>query len=452
MSELCLPWKTWFSSLLISDLKRFCSFLFSHPLYLSYFVFFSPYLFKIVSFLFPLVFTTSLLLLAFLTVSPGLIAHGKVGDLLSACHAVVEDGTQECFDLEDFEAYKIVFEGPLMDVQESQAQFSEQSLVEDSMEEEEKKLEDLVPKVESSTLRAPYSSVQRSISYYNSMTQQAVLNVGASYTSARKSISENSVAQQTGLNVGTPYTLTQKTIWKDINQDNSVTQQAELNAGAHKELVGELESMGSVKDQKKVEAQGTNADKVVENLKVRNGSKDEETIVNKTKTKTKTSIPRNDSQSLKVESSRTLDYNLAHNGSMRKEKEWKRTLACKLYEERNTRDVSGEGMDLLWETYEMEAIKSKKMESKKKAKKKWESKRYNNKKVESEDEEEEEEEEVYDQLCCLQALKFSAGKVNLGMGIGKPNLMKISKAIKGFGWLHHVSSKHSKKVHIEDRL
>nr|GMD28025.1 uncharacterized protein LOC109182633 [Ipomoea batatas] len=251
MSELCLPRKTWFSSLLISDLKQFCYFLLSQPLYLSYFVFFSPYLLKILSFLFPLVFTTSLLLLAFLTVSPGLIRkflpHSKVGDLLSACHTLVEDGTQECFDLEDFEAYKIVFEGPITDVQESQAQFSEQSLVENSME------------------------------------------------------------------------------------------------------------------------------------------------------------------SPKVESSRTLDYNLVSNGSMRKEKEWKRTLACKLYEERNTRDGSGEGMDLLWETYEMDAIKSK-------------------------------------------ALKFSAGKVNLGMGIGKPNLMKISKAIKGFGWLHHVSSKHSKKVHIEDRL
>nr|GMD23763.1 uncharacterized protein LOC109182633 [Ipomoea batatas] len=337
MSELCLPRKTWFSSLLISDLKQFCSFLLSQPLYLSYFVFFSPYLLKILSFLFPLVFTTSLLLLAFLTVSPGLIRkflpHSKVGDLLSACHTLVEDGTQECFDLEDFEAYKIVFEGPITDVQESQAQFSEQSLVENSME---------------------------------SMTQEAELNVSVLYTPARQNI------------------------WNDINQDNSVTQQTELNVGTHKELVGELESMGSVKGDKKVEAQGANADKVVENQKARNGSEDEEANVNKTKTKpkTKTPITGNDSQSPKVESSRTLDYNLVSNGSMRKEKEWKRTLACKLYEERNTRD----------------------------------------------------------------ALKFSAGKVNLGMGIGKPNLMKISKAIKGFGWLHHVSSKHSKKVHIEDRL
>ncbi|XP_031121901.1 uncharacterized protein LOC116024991 [Ipomoea triloba] len=451
MSELCLPRKTWFSSLLISDLKQFCSFLLSQPLYLSYFVFFSPYLLKIISFLFPLVFTTSLLLLAFLTVSPGLIRkflpHSKVGHLLSACHAVVEDGTQECFDLEDFEAYKIVFEGPIMDVQESQSQFSEQSLVENSMEKEDKKLEDFVPKVESPTSRVPYTLVQQSIweHHDNSMTQQVKLNFSVPYPPDKQSIWKDikKVTQQAELNVSMPYTPTEQHIWKDINQDNSVVQQTGLNTVTHKELVGELESMGSVKGEKKVEAQGANADKVVENQKARNGSEDEEANVNKTKTKTP--ITGNDSQSLKVESSRTLDYNLVSNGSMRKEKEWKRTLACKLYEERNTRDGSGEGMDLLWETYEMDAMKSK-VESKKKTKKRWESKRYN--KVDSEDE----EEEVNDQLCCLQALKFSAGKVNLGMGIGKPNLMKISKAIKGFGWLHHVSSKHSKKVHIEDRL
>lgn len=249
--------------------------------------------------------------------------------------------------MEDFEAYKIVFEGPIMGVQENQAEFLEQS----SVEEADKKLEDLF-----------------------------------------------------------------------------------------KEL-GESESMANVKDQ----AQGANAaDKVVENQKARNGSED--------------AITANDSQkhgvnrpALKLECSTTLamDYNLVSNGSMRKEKEWKRTLACKLYEERNSTDGSGEGMDLLWETYEMDAIKSKakqdELKKKKKTKKRWESKRY----IKDDSDDEEDEAEVSDQLCCLQALKFSAGKVNLGMG--KPNLMKISKAIKGFGWLHHVS-KHSKKVHIEDRL
>lgn len=142
---------------------------------------------------------------------------------------------------------------------------------------------------------------------------------------------------------------------------------------------------------------------------------------------------------LKTESSRTLDHcsNLGSYGSMRKEKEWKRTLACKLFEERHNVD-GGDGMDSLWEAYEMDS-KNKAMNSiekkKNKKKKKEEIEMY---------EEEEEEEDVDGQLCCLQALKLSAGKMNLGMG--RPNLVKITKAIKGIGWLHHVT-KHSKKVH-----
>nr|GMD73154.1 galacturonosyltransferase 8-like [Ipomoea batatas] len=36
-----------------------------------------------------------------------------------------------------------------------------------------------------------------------------------------------------------------------------------------------------------------------------------------------------------AESRRTLEYNLGSHGYRRKEREWKRTLACKLYEERN---------------------------------------------------------------------------------------------------------------------
>lgn len=126
-------------------------------------------------------------------------------------------------------------------------------------------------------------------------------------------------------------------------------------------------------------------------------------------------------------------------GSMRKEKEWKRTLACKLFEERhNASHSNSEGMDMLWETYEMDTkkYKSKRDNNVKKMKKKVELKEYD-----------EDEQEMNDQLCCLQALKFSTGKMNLGMG--RPNLVKISKAFKGFGWLHHVG-KSNKKVHCGD--
>nr|GMD64246.1 galacturonosyltransferase 8 [Ipomoea batatas] len=78
--------------------------------------------------------------------------------------------------------------------------------------------------------------------------------------------------------------------------------------------------------------------------------------------------------STNAESGRTLEYNLGSHGYRRKEREWKRTLACKLYEERNE-----------------------------------------------------------------SALKLSAGKMN--SGIGRPNLMKISKAIKSFSFalISHVT-------------
>ncbi|WMV46883.1 hypothetical protein MTR67_040268 [Solanum verrucosum] len=160
-------------------------------------------------------------------------------------------------------------------------------------------------------------------------------------------------------------------------------------------------------ERKKIEEMGTKVEKVVEKgeMMMGNGSKE----------------------------------NLGSYGSMRKEKEWTRTLACKLYEERHNAS-SDEGMDLLWETYELDSGKSKlkRDNTTKKKKKKYE-----------EDEGEEEEEDMNEQqLCCLHALKFSAGKINLGMG--KPNLVKISKAIKGFGWLHHVTKKN--KVHCGDRF
>ncbi|TXG54137.1 hypothetical protein EZV62_019393 [Acer yangbiense] len=131
-------------------------------------------------------------------------------------------------------------------------------------------------------------------------------------------------------------------------------------------------------------------------------------------------------------------------GSMRKEKEWKRTLACKLFEERHSVNVDGiggaEGMDLLWETYEGTDSNNKKKLSKSKTNKVAAGKRYEDDNDEDDDDEEEEEEELDNgQLCCLQALKFSAGKM------GRPNLVKFSKALKGFGWLHHVTKHGNKK-------
>ncbi|KAL3328312.1 hypothetical protein AABB24_035775 [Solanum stoloniferum] len=220
-----------------------------------------------------------------------------------------------------------------------------------------------------------------------------------------------------------------------VQEKDSATATVDLeNSG----VVVEMDGFGSKNcadnvERKKIEEMGTKVEKVVEKeegeMMMGNGSKD----VDKVK---------------KAHSWSNLDQNLGSYGSMRKEKEWTRTLACKLYEERHNAS-SDEGMDLLWETYELDSGKSKlKRDNTTKKKKKGESKSKSKSYEKYEGDEGEEEDMNEQQLCCLQALKFSAGKINLGMG--KPNLVKISKAIKGFGWLHHVTKKN--KVHCGDRF
>ncbi|KAL6592936.1 hypothetical protein ACP70R_049232 [Stipagrostis hirtigluma subsp. patula] len=145
---------------------------------------------------------------------------------------------------------------------------------------------------------------------------------------------------------------------------------------------------------------------------------------------------------------RTSSENLVSEGSPPpppKEKEWKRTLACKLYEERMQlklcRDravVEGsDNMDMLWEAYEVGGGGGGNGGGTKRG----------GGKVE-ESVEEGEEEDVNDdvseadsvrQLCCLQALKFSTRKMNFGGG--KPSLAKISKVLKRMTVLSRVGSR-----------
>jgi hypothetical protein len=149
--------------------------------------------------------------------------------------------------------------------------------------------------------------------------------------------------------------------------------------------------------------------------------------------------------------SRTSSENLVSDeGSPpQKEREWKRTLACKLYEERMQlrlcRDravVEGsDNMDMLWEAYEVGGgvrrggIKVK-----------------SSNKAEGLVEEDEESEEHGDdegsvrQLCCLQALKFSTKK--MGFGGGKPSLAKISKVLRRMAVLSRAGSRRSHKVEV----
>ncbi|RVW91421.1 hypothetical protein CK203_038559 [Vitis vinifera] len=319
-------------SLLLSDLMLLFSSIISHPLYFLYFVFFSPYIFKLLSFLSPLFITTFLLVLALLTVSPTLLlspesSDSKLGFLLEKCGSVLDklrpivDG--QCEDLrcfEELEAYKIVFEA---------ATFENVA--------EEKRGEGLLEVGEDGNIS-------------EKVKDKKVKAVGAE--------SDKVDGQEERLTTGASEGMGSKIgeIALRVTADNG----------------GDYTSKGA-----------DNSQMVAASVQSSEGDY--------------YYSPKRDME------------NLGSFGSMRKEKEWKRTLACKLFEERNNAD-GGEGMDLLWETYETDSSKVIKAKNdRKKSKKKGEEVGYY-----SEEEDEEEEEEGMDrQLCCLQALKFSAGKMNL---------------------------------------
>ncbi|KAF3685022.1 hypothetical protein FXO37_01028 [Capsicum annuum] len=330
MSEL----RPQYFQLVKSKFFYLCSFILSHPLYFCYFIFFSPYLLKLLSFLSPLFITTTLFLLALLTISPSLILHDKSKELTRK--------DDELNELEEFEAYKIVFGASKNDDHDNAVDFLD-------------------------------------------------------YTSAEESESPILEGENSAEMESTKHVIEEKTLenfFKELDEfeNTNLTHNVEV---------------------KKV-------DKIIEKQK-------EDALVRNGLSKNLENVSKN------IEHVGSIGY-----GSMRKEKEWKRTLACKLFEERNNVSHSNnEGMDMLWEKYEMDTIKNKSKRDLKKMKKKG-----------CEKEHDEDEEEMDDQqLCCLQAFKFSAGKMNLGMG--RPNLVKISKAFKGFGWLHHVG-KSNKKVHCGD--
>ncbi|KAF7006045.1 hypothetical protein CFC21_021118 [Triticum aestivum] len=140
----------------------------------------------------------------------------------------------------------------------------------------------------------------------------------------------------------------------------------------------------------------------------------------------------------------------AGEGSPSKGKEWKRTLACKLYEERiqhklcRGRAVAGacaDDMDMLWEAYETGGGTSSAAAVAVAGDTKLRGGGGSKAAQESVDEEEEEDEEEgpVRQLCCLQALKFSTRKMNLGGG--KPSLSKISRVLRRMTALSRVGSR-----------
>ncbi|KAF8388448.1 hypothetical protein HHK36_027120 [Tetracentron sinense] len=476
MSEFCLSstTKTTFSSLLFSDFIFFCSFILSHPLYFSYFVFFLPYLLKLLSFLSPLFITTSLLLLALLTVSPGLVdvppesSESKVGFFLTTYHTVLhtlrsrlDDDGVEFQSFEGLEAYIVVFETSAFKVEESPVEVLEFKYEENRLHAYDARVVKFsshgcfgLGVSEAFTYNVEENPVEVTERKYGEYSLESFLQGMGVYEDSTNKIEENEEVEASGTVSNEDGEDQRKSLMGKGSEasdnevrENPVKVTTTDNGGEYmSKVTGNSEilgSYGSMRKENQVKVSTDNGGEYTsrtnENsaILIRSnlgcyGSMRKENQV-------KVSTDNGGEYTSKAnENSEILNLNLGSFGSMRKEKEWKRTLACKLFEERRNVDED-EGMDLLWEAYESDSGKAKVKNKDKKVKKatKGEVQYY-----EDEDEDEEDHEEMDGQLCCLQALKFSTGKMNLGMR--RPNLMRISKALKGFGWLHHVS-RHGKK-------
>ncbi|KAJ7950481.1 Acidic leucine-rich nuclear phosphoprotein 32 family B protein [Quillaja saponaria] len=385
--------KTEFPSLL-SDLYNFCFFAISHPLYFSYFIFFSPYLLKILSFLSPLFITTTLLLLAFLTaVSPNLLqekSDSGVGCLLTVYRNVskrfrskVDAKDEESGYFVEFEAYKIIFETSIFEVLETES-------------------EEIFPQATEALDDKESNSDEIPVEIASPLEASWLVSEGKRLKSL--------LQEKIGL---------EDKLYQEEEEVKPLD--TEFDKVEERKEKPSMKSGSKVMGNKTVDVKGSNID-------------DEEYAVKEKviSHKVESSFGSSDNYE-EYYSPQTFGSNLGSFGSMRKEKEWRKTLACKLFEERHKGEGS-EGMDMLWETYEAQSNKVKLKSNTKKGKKG---------KVEYIEDDEEEEEDMDGKLCCLKALKFSTGKMNLGMG--RPNLLKFSKALKGIGWLHHVGSRHGKK-------
>ncbi|KAL5702969.1 hypothetical protein ACHQM5_028120 [Ranunculus cassubicifolius] len=414
-----------FSSLLFSYLILFCSFIVSYPLYISYFIFFSPYLLKLFSFLSPLFVTTSLFLLVFLTYHNNSYSQNqesKVGILLNfyqkvlnilgwsldeendqnfqllegleACMVVLDDDTQNYLHLVGFKYIALIAD-------EETGEFQEITL---KLEEKTGKIQEIVLNAEKEKT-GEFKETTLNLEEKTGDFKEVIFNIDEKagkikdvaifieeqedeFQDVADIIEVNTVEFQE-LSLSPP----QET--GEFSQNNSQAA-ITMHELSHSATTPELTSKPQLEEIPLTKKQMNNY---------------------KEKQSTQPSPPLKNLEEMLITPS----------VSMRKEKEWKRTLACKLYEERQNSEGS-EGMDLLWEEYE--ADNTGKVKNK------------NVTEYDGEDDEEEDE-EVDVKLCCLQALKMSTGKMNLGMK--KPSLVKFSKALKGIGWLHHhVSSKNGR--------
>jgi len=386
------------SSLLLSDFHLFCSFVLTHPFYFSYLLFFSPYIFKILSFLSPLFVTTTLLLLALLSTlhvqdtcldsesletQPSFLFSfcSKLGSVLEHKFDVNNEGFKS---LEELEAYKMVVEACSMECA------SENEICSDELTFVDKFCSHESTVSESST----DETLEEQVEIQPLKFEDVIVLEKEEETKKceKEEVEEQKVKHKS-----------------DVVLDNREEPTKEESKAQKVDLVGDSNN------------ESYDLPKLSNFLGEGEGKRN---VVTKNEEEDNVSL-----QSF---------------GSMRKEKEWRRTLACKLFEERHNADV-GQGMDQLWETYETQTEKKQQTEEEKKKLKKKTKSMMKTKSIEKEVIVEEEDDDGIDhqQLCCLQALKFSTGKMHLG--IARPNLLKLSKAFKGIGRFYNAN-KHSKKA------
>ncbi|KAF5954613.1 hypothetical protein HYC85_007469 [Camellia sinensis] len=353
MSELCLsntPKKTTsqVSSPLLSELLFFFSFILSHPIYLSYFILFSPYLLKLLSFLSPLFITTSLLLLSLLSLSPGLLhlnnpphhfSQSKLGFfflLSTAYNALIQrlissntDNTEEHqqshhhHPFEDLEAFKIVFDistfystenaDQVFEFKSDQENSFESPLLKSSIDECSglSTLESLFADLEERTVEIDSRQISETDqSIKETERLEGLLNELDEFENMIYSVEEKKNKAELA-----PSTKSEK-VQVSLVRSESEAIKASSDSGGQQRQTTSQRIHGSV------------------NISDNGG---EDTL-----------------KLLESQSSQTLDSSFGSYGSLRREKDWKRTLACKLFEERH--NVDGvEGMDLLWETHEIDS-------------------------------------------------------------------------------------------------
>ncbi|KAI3526484.1 hypothetical protein L1887_05739 [Cichorium endivia] len=399
--------------IILHDFSFLCFLIISHPLYSSYFIFFAPYLIKLISLVSPLfIFTVllSLLLTTTTALCPKLpqLELEILQTVLQELQSNLDDvgGDEKEFILEDFEVYKIVFGGALSI-----------TFATEEVSQKEKSVENSVQVVRTNDVTTSDSGMEK-LGLKN--IPESSIDGGRRDDVTIGDSDVDKLGEEKGL----------EKLFEELDRFEEFTTVIETSTDSEK-VVGELQKaeLSPVKKS----SSGSEVKSVARNSSGNN-------IFSESSGR---------SSSWRSNSSSTL----SSYGSMREEKEWRRTLACKLFEERHNSRGGEEGMDSLWEAYENDSSKNRKetlnntMNNNKKKmmlmKNSSDDGIKSFEEVVDDDDDEDEPEMSNGHLCCLQALKLSTGKMNLGMG--KPNLVKITKALKGFGWLHHVKKKHGKK-------